>query len=627
MKFLNFAENQTDPFLHLSLSDLAETLSNSESEVQFAFHSYYRPAENLITVSHYWNDIFDGRQFDGMKSDIYLRALGNVHFTDFIAVDHYLSSLRTKTYPSFRKQLFALVEDIRIESLCIIKRPGMSDAFETRRSLFQKRFRGRLEVHNRQNQIIDSLFCAIYLQAIGKPVALGESLATYKPYLRHLIAEIRKAKSTKDVAVLTNAFCDELSTEHADMTTEYLTMYGTASTPSTVVEDEQARELKSDDTMETTDNEDKETYDEEMNTWHEEQEQEGSNFLQFDLEEGAKSDLIGEGERKEESGDQAFVSVQGASKQSEGSQFDEEALLESRDTKAVASAQDPLGEANRNVKEVIRKAEKPSGQDQEAYRTAKAEVQYAEKSLRTAIQKTIEQKQIAPRSDLHFGRLNRKLLRLLTDENPRLFYKKNAPSAKLDVTFSLLVDCSASMYDKMVETRLGITLFHETLKGLDIKHSITGFYEDAFDADDQEQPNTLFQIIDYNRSTQPNEGAKIMQLEPEEDNRDGYAIRKAAEELAERNEKHKILIVFTDGEPSAFDYSENGIVDTHEAVIQTRKKGYEVIGVFLSNGEPQEKEKNTMRNIYGTQSIVIPSANEIPAYLTPLLKRLLLRFV
>ena len=93
MKFLNFAENQTDPFLHLSLSDLAETLSHIESEVQFAFHSYYRPAEQLITVSHYWNDIFDGTQFDGMKSDIYLRALGNVHYTNFNEVDRYLSTL------------------------------------------------------------------------------------------------------------------------------------------------------------------------------------------------------------------------------------------------------------------------------------------------------------------------------------------------------------------------------------------------------------------------------------------------------------------------------------------------------------------------------------------------------
>ena len=627
MKFLNFAENQTDPFLHLSLSDLAETLSDMESEVQFAFHSYYRPSEQLITVSHYWNDIFDGTQFDGMKSDVYLRALGNVHYTNFNEVEHYLSSIKKQSHPLFRKQLFALLEDIRLEKICKSIRPGMSACFDTRRTLFQKRFRARLEVHNRQHQLLDALFCAIYLQAIGKPVALGNDLAEYKPYLRHLIMEISKASSTKEVATLTSAFCQELNQEHFDMSTEYLTMYGTSANPSPVGEDEEARQLKSDDTMETSDKEDKETYDEEMNTWHEEQEQEGSNFLQFDLEEGAKSDLIGEGERKEESGDQAFVSVQGASKQSEGSQFDEEAILESRDTKAVASSQDPLGEANRNVKEVIRHAEKPTSEERSNYRTAKAEIQYAEKSLRSAIQKTIEQKQIAPRSDLHFGRLNRKLLRLVTDENPRLFYKKNAPSTELDVTFSLLVDCSASMYDKMEETRLGITLFHETLRGLNIKHSITGFYEDAFDADDEEQPNTLFQIVDYNRSIQPNEGAKIMQLEPEEDNRDGYAIRKAAQELADRNEKHKILLVFTDGEPSAYDYSENGIIDTHEAVIQTRKKGFEVIGVFLSNGEPQEKEKNTMRNIYGTQSLVIPSANEIPAYLTPLLKRLLLRFV
>ncbi|WP_377889013.1 vWA domain-containing protein [Alkalihalobacillus sp. R86527] len=626
MKFLNFAENQTDPFLHLSLSDLAETLSNSEIEVQFAFHSYYRPEESLVTVSHYWNDIFDGSQFDGMKSDVYLRSLGNVHHTNYDEVDRYLSKLKDTTNSLFRKQLFSLLEDIRLESICIQKRPGTVYAFETRKRLFQKRFRARMEVHVRQHQDLDALFCAIYLQAIGKPVALNERLSPYKPNIRHMISEVKKANSTDDVAKLATLFSNELDENLNDMTTEYVTMYGTSSKAQLVTEDEEVPELKSEDTLETSDNEDKETYDEEMNTWHEEQEQEGSNFLQFELEEGAKSDLIGEGERKEESGDQAFVSVQGASKQSEGSQFDEEEILKNKDTASSSSKDAPLGEANRFVKEVQKSAEKPTEAQKSDYRTAKGEIQYAEKSLRSAIQKTIEQKQIAPRSDLHFGRLNRKLLRLLTDENPRLFYKKNAPSTKLDVTFSLLVDCSASMYDKMEETRLGITLFHETLKGLDIKHSITGFYEDAFEADSDEQPNTLFNVIDYNRSTLPHEGPAIMQLEPEEDNRDGYAIRKVAQELQSRNEKHKILIVFTDGEPSAYDYSENGIIDTHEAVNNTRKHGIEVIGVFLSNGEPQDKEISTMKNIYGTQSLVIPSAQEIPAYLTPLLKRLLIRF-
>jgi hypothetical protein len=34
------------------------------------------------------------------------------------------------------------------------------------------------------------------------------------------------------------------------------------------------------------------------------------------------------------------------------------------------------------------------------------------------------------------------------------------------------------------------------------------------------------------------------------------------------------------GEPAAFGYEQNGIVDTSEAVIEARKKGIEVINVF-----------------------------------------------
>ncbi len=71
----------------------------------------------------------------------------------------------------------------------------------------------------------------------------------------------------------------------------------------------------------------------------------------------------------------------------------------------------------------------------------------------------MEQKKIQPRSDLLIGRLNKKLLRYYTDEHPRLFYKKQNPSTEIDAAFSLLVDCSASMFDKMDETKRGIALF------------------------------------------------------------------------------------------------------------------------------------------------------------------------
>ncbi|MDQ7862259.1 hypothetical protein RCO48_18365 [Peribacillus frigoritolerans] len=42
------------------------------------------------------------------------------------------------------------------------------------------------------------------------------------------------------------------------------------------------------------------------------------------------------------------------------------------------------------------------------------------------------------------------------------------------------------------------------------------------------------------------------------------------------------MLVFSDGEPAASDYDQNGIVDTHLAVSEARKKGIEVIGLFFS---------------------------------------------
>lgn len=46
-----------------------------------------------------------------------------------------------------------------------------------------------------------------------------------------------------------------------------------------------------------------------------------------------------------------------------------------------------------------------------------------------------------------------------------------------------------------------------------------------------------------------------MTLEPQDDNRDGVAIRIASERLLQRSHQQRFLIIFSDGEPSAFNYS------------------------------------------------------------------------
>src|SRR5690625_6866537 len=101
-----------------------------------------------------------------------------------------------------------------------------------------------------------------------------------------------------------------------------------------------------------------------------------------------------------------------------------------------------------------------------------------------------------------------------------------------------------------------------------------------------------------------------MQLEPEEDNRDGFSIRVITEQMMERREKHKFLLVFSDGETAAANYDENGIVDTHLAVTEERKKGIDVIGMFLYDGQIDEQEEERKKNNDGSERIMIHNVYE-----------------
>ena len=108
-----------------------------------------------------------------------------------------------------------------------------------------------------------------------------------------------------------------------------------------------------------------------------------------------------------------------------------------------------------------------------------------------------------------------------------------------------------------------------------------------------------------------------MQLREEEDNRDGYIIRIVSEKLAKGPENINLL-VFTDGEPSALDYQQDGILDTHEVKL-ARKSGMEVIGIFIEEGEAKEAYQ-LMKNIYNHHFLVANHAEDLRLKIKPLLK-------
>ena len=53
------------------------------------------------------------------------------------------------------------------------------------------------------------------------------------------------------------------------------------------------------------------------------------------------------------------------------------------------------------------------------------------------------------------------------------------------------MDGSASMQDKLDETKKAVLLFHDVLRQLKISHEIVLHYEDAFEASETMQPNTF----------------------------------------------------------------------------------------------------------------------------------------
>ncbi|MDU4449190.1 MAG: VWA domain-containing protein, partial [Staphylococcus lugdunensis] len=370
-----------------------------------------------------------------------------------------------------------------------------------------------------------------------------------------------------------------------------------------------------DNTNEETDSESAEA-----DTNAEDSKSEGGAYLEMELHEGENSDVMSDNDTARE-GDSSDDMTDMMTKKGRGS----ESTLDNQEGGAIGqNASFALKGINENV-EIKWQIPDILPEYLMQYQTVKSDVQFETKDLIQIIKKTIEREHQDERHNLTKGRLQRNLTNWFIDDQYKLFYKKQDLSKSFDATFTLLVDASASMFDKMEETIKGVVLFHETLKSLNVKHEILAFNEDAFDSDETRQPNIIDEIINYDYSTLERSAPRIMSLHPQDDNRDGVAIRIGSERLLRRSHNQRFLIVFSDGEPSAYNYSQDGILDTYEAVEMSRKYGIEVFNVFLSQDPITEEIEQTIHNIYGQYAIFVEGVENLPSHLSPLLKKLLLK--
>jgi len=336
-------------------------------------------------------------------------------------------------------------------------------------------------------------------------------------------------------------------------------------------------------------------------------------YLETEVTEGSNSNNIKENDREGDASDDITEMVMGKGK-TKPPQTDAEGN----------DISDVVGEENINTK-IIWKETVQDDKSLTIYNAYKEDVLKEIKTLVNVINKSVDHEVNAKRQGLSKGKLSRNLTQWFLDDRKRVFYKEDQKSYKLDATFMLLIDASYSMEDKLEETKKGIVLFHETLQQLSIRHEIMAFSEDGFEADKNIQPNILEQIITYQNSLQHQYSPNVVSYKTGEDNRDGLAIRIAGNMLKARQEKQKFLIVFSDGEPSAFDYESNGIIDTHDAVVALRKENIYVINIFLSHTKIDENTMATIKNIYNDFCIFVEGVEKLPSVIQPLLKTLLLQ--
>ncbi|HAQ7291682.1 TPA: AAA domain-containing protein [Enterococcus faecium] len=199
----------------------------------------------------------------------------------------------------------------------------------------------------------------------------------------------------------------------------------------------------------------------------------------------------------------------------------------------------------------------------------------------------------------------------------RNFDKKNPPHEQPSLAVAVRIDESGSMIrdDRIEAAKKAAIAIAEFSKKVDIPLLI---YGDTADRSSREK-TSLFSYKEFEDGFQwLNE--KLVTMKPRQNNRDGAALRLAAEKLNRQSATTKLLLNISDGQPKALpDYTSKKAKEDIQSVL----KEYERQGIlFVSAAIGQDKEE--IKSIYGESRFVdITDLNEFPKQMIQLIARYL----
>ncbi|HCL4480336.1 TPA: hypothetical protein N2D99_002424 [Clostridium botulinum] len=200
-----------------------------------------------------------------------------------------------------------------------------------------------------------------------------------------------------------------------------------------------------------------------------------------------------------------------------------------------------------------------------------------------------------------------------------VFSKKGNPK-DTDYAIYVLIDGSGSMRETV--DRSTSKWFYASKAGAIIEEGIKEFipFKIATFSSGYEE-NVHYIVSNFQEKGKENKAWSFYhRYSPGNGNKDGHSIRVATAELMKRPERNKLLIVLSDGLPSAYNSDQRGQSDVRKSVREARKNNINVVSICFGNEAHRAYTMDAYKAMYQT-SIISCDPKNISKELIRVLKK------
>lgn len=269
---------------------------------------------------------------------------------------------------------------------------------------------------------------------------------------------------------------------------------------------------------------------------------------------------------------------------------------------------------HKNVFMELHRSSEISATQRYAYDTLRPKIKKVSYRLQKSVEDILNRKEGGTLSGLYMGkRLSRGTL---YRQDGKIFEKKVLPEEGFAVAIAILVDESASMedFDRIDYAREAVQVIYDFCKNLSIPVMVYGHSTHGIIHKDGnfKEVVDVYAYADFD-SVDGNDAIRMMGMRARGANRDGAALLFVGEHLLKR-EEDKILILISDGSPSAENYrGERAKRDLQEIKARLTKRGVALFAAAIGNDRAQ------IEAIYKDGFLNISDLNVLPSKLAKLL--------